>query len=138
MAGYGVDCDPARRLRALVLVVKSELDVDPDEVDRLVRQLRAELTDLDVESVAAASSEKSPPGAKGGNLLHVGALLVTLSATGGVFSVLIEAVRDWLARQVAAQRISVTIDGDTIELERGTARERSALIEAFIRRHEVE
>jgi hypothetical protein len=51
---------------------------------------------------------------------------------------LIETVRDWLARHAAARRISVTIDGDTVVLEKGSEQERSALIEAYIRRHEVE
>lgn len=49
----------------------------------------------------------------------------------------IEAARDWLARDAAARRISVTIDGDTIVLEKASAQERSALIDAYIRRHEV-
>lgn len=35
-------------LRDLVLVVESEPVADPDEVNRSVRQLRTELTDLDV------------------------------------------------------------------------------------------
>jgi hypothetical protein len=60
-----------------------------------------------------------------------------MSATGGVFPVLIETVRDWLARHVATRRISVTIDGDTIVLERGSEQERSALIKAYMRRHGV-
>jgi hypothetical protein len=62
--------------------------------------------------------------------------LVTLSATGGVFATVIATVRDWLARRSGAQSIKVTIAGDTLELERATAAERSELIEAFVRRHE--
>lgn len=138
MAGYGVDRRSDSVLRDLVLVVESELDTDPDAVDRLVRQLRAEFKDLDVESVAPVTSENAPRGAKGIDPLSLGALLVTLTATGGVFTVLIETVRDWLARHAVARRISVTIDGDTIVLEKSSARERSALIDAYIRRHEVE
>lgn len=138
MAGYGVDRGSGSVLRDLVLVVESEPDVDPDEVDRSVRQLRAELKDLDIESVAPVASENVPLGAKGVDPLSVGALLITLSATGGVFTVLIATVRDWLTRHAAAQRISVTLDGDTIVLEKGSAQERSALIDAYMRRHEVE
>lgn len=137
MAGHGVARGPDSVLRDLVLVIESEPDVDPDEIDRSVRQLRSALNDLDVESVAPVTSENAPPGAKGVDPFSLGALLITLSATGGVFTVLIETVRDWLARNTAARRISVTIDGDTLVLEKGSARERSALIEAYLRHHGV-
>lgn len=138
MAGRSLDRTSDSVLRDLVLVVESEPDVDPDEVDRLVRQLCAEIKDLDIESVAPVNSDDVPLGTKGVGPFSLGALLITLSATGGVFSILIETVRDWLARHSVARHISVTIDGDTIVLEKSSARERDALIEAYIRRHEVE
>jgi hypothetical protein len=137
MAGRGVDHGSDNVLRDLVLVVESEPEVDPDALDRSVRQLRAELKDLDVESVAALTSEKAPPAAKGVDPSGLGALLITLPATGGIFTVLIGTARDWLARHAAARSISLTIDGDTIVLERSSAQERTALIEAYLRRHEV-
>ncbi len=138
MAECGVDHGSDRALRDLVLVVESEPDVDPDALDRSVRQLRAELNDLDVESVAPLTTENASPGAKGVDLSSLGDLLITLPATGSVFTVLIETARDWLARQAAARRILVTIDGDTIVLEKSSVQERSALIEAYVRRHGVE
>jgi hypothetical protein len=137
MAGDGVDRGSDSALRDLVLVVESEPDVDSDALDRSVRQLCAELKDLDVESVAPVASEAVPLGAKGADPFSLGALLITLTATGGVVTVLIETARDWLARHAAARRISVTIDGDTIVLEKGSEQERSALIDAYMRRHEV-
>ncbi|MGH3885952.1 MAG: effector-associated constant component EACC1 [Pseudonocardiaceae bacterium] len=137
MAGHGVARGSDSVLRDLVLVVESEPDVDPIEVDRSARQLRAELKDLDVEAVAPASSENAPPGAKGVDPSSLTALLITLSATGGVFTVLIETVGDWLDRHASARRISVTIDGDTLVLEKSSAQERSALIGAYLRRHGV-
>jgi hypothetical protein len=138
MAERGVDRGSDSVLRDLLLVVESVPDEDPNEVDRSVRQLRTELKDLDVESVSPVASKEAPPGAKGFDPFNLGVLLITLSATGGVFTILIETARDWLARHAAAQRISVTIDGDTIVLDKGSTQERSALIEAYIRRHEVE
>jgi len=136
MAGDGiVNRNSKNLLRNLVLVIEPQLDVDADEVDRSVRQLRAELKDLDVESVAMTAGNV-PPGAKGLDPAFVGTLLITLSATGGVFAVLIETVRDWLLRHAAARRITVTIDDDTIVLETCSARDRTALIDAYIRRHQ--
>lgn len=137
VAGCGVDRDADSVLRELILLVEPEPDADPDEVDRLVRQLRTDLKNLDIESVTSVSTEETPPGAKGVDPVNVSALLVTLSAGGGVFAVLIESVRDWLARHAAAERISVTIDGDTLVLEKSSGHERSLLIDAYVRRHEV-
>ncbi|MBV9139523.1 MAG: hypothetical protein JO115_01120 [Pseudonocardiales bacterium] len=137
MAEHGIDHGSDSALRDLVLVVDSETDVDPDVLDRSVRQLRAELKDLDVESIVPLAAEKAPPDAKGVDPSSLGGLLITLPATGGVVTVLIETVRDWLARHAAARRISVTIDGDTIVLETSSAQERTALVDAYLRRHEV-
>jgi hypothetical protein len=138
MAVRDVDPGSGSARRDVVLLVELEPDVDPDEIDRSVRQLRAELMDLDVESVAPVAADNAPPGAKGADLYSLSALLVTLAATGGVFTTLIEAARDWLARQAVGRRISVTIDGDTIVLEKASVQERSALIDVYLRRHEVE
>ena len=109
--------------------------MDPDEAERLTRQFRGELKELDVESIARATPPVTPPAGAKGDLSDWSALLITLSAAGGVFTTLIGMTRDWLVRHPAARRISVTIDGDTIELERASVAERSALIEAYLRRH---
>lgn len=137
MTGYRVDPGSGSLLRDLVLIVEPEPDIDPEGVDRLVRQLRAELENLDVESVGPVNPENAPPGAKGVDPFSAGALLITLTTTGGVVTTLIEVARDWLARHAAAQRISVTIDGDTIVVEKASVQERGALIEAYLRRHEA-
>jgi hypothetical protein len=136
MAGHGGDPGSGSLLRDLVLVVEPEPDVDPDEVDRSVRQLRAELENLDVESVAPVTPENAPPDAKGVDPYSACALLITLTTTGGVVTTLIGVARDWLARHAAARRISVTIDGDTIVVEKASVPERGALIEAYLHRHE--
>jgi hypothetical protein len=138
MAGHGVARGSDRVLRDLILVVEPAPDVDLDEVDRSARQLRAELNDLDVESVAPASSDKAPPGAKGVDPASLTALLITLSATGGVFTVLLETARDWLARHASARRVSVTMDGDTLVLEKASPQEQRTLIKAYLCRHGVE
>lgn len=125
-------------LRELVLVLGVEPDTDPELADRSARRLHAELSTLDIESIRWASTAFAPPLAKGIDPAELTALLITLSDPGGLLTRLIEIARDWLARTATARRISVTIDGDTIELDRASLAERSALIEAYIRRHEVD
>jgi Effector Associated Constant Component 1 len=128
------------RVVTVHLDVYPGLDLDPEDVERLVRRLRAEVAELDVESVTLAASATgvdtpAPEGAKGSDAVTLGAMVVALSASGGVFAALIQTVRDWLERQSGRHRVAVTIDGETIELERATAAQQQAMLEAFIRRH---
>ncbi|MGH3938462.1 MAG: effector-associated constant component EACC1 [Pseudonocardiaceae bacterium] len=124
-------------LRAVPVVLEPEPDTDPDEAERSVRCLRAELTELDVESIPWVTSGAAPELTKGIDPATLAALLITLSDPSGTLTRLIETARDWLARNAAAHRLSVTINGRTIVLENASAQERSALIDAYIRRHEV-
>lgn len=117
-----------------VWVVLAEPDLDPEDHDQLTRRLRAELDDLDVQSVSLATDSLPPPGAKG-DPVTIGALIVALSASGGLLPSLIATVRDWLDRQAGRHRVSVTVNGDTIELDRATVDEQRDLVDAFLRRH---
>lgn len=131
--------DDARAATGRVVDVRVALVADPEfgaeAGERAARQLRSELSELDVESVRAHAGGPAPEGAKGSAALTIGAVVVALSASGGVFTSLVETVRDWLGRSAARHRVTLTIDGDSIELERATADERRALVEAYIRRH---
>jgi hypothetical protein len=130
---------PANRRTAdatevLVAVVPDpELDLEAGE--RVARRLKAEISDLDVESVHPGPGVPAPDAAKGSDTVTLGAIVVALSASGGVLTALVETVRDWLARSSGRHRVSLTIDGDTIELERASDAERRDLIDAYIRRH---
>jgi hypothetical protein len=119
----------------VLLVVAPDPELDPEAGERVTRRLRAEIAELDVESVRPGPGVPAPDAAKGGEAVALGAVVVALSASGGVFTALIETVRDWLARSAARHRVSLTIDGDTIELERASDAERRDLIDAYIRRH---
>ncbi|WP_344074015.1 effector-associated constant component EACC1 [Streptomyces crystallinus] len=122
-------------MREVLLSLAPDEESDAEDVERLTRRLRAELRELDVDVLPPPPLGELPPGAKGGDPVTVGAIVVVLSASGGVFTVLIDTLRDWLGRQSARHRISVTIDGDSIELEHATAEERRELIDGFVRRH---
>ena len=122
--------------RDLLLVLELEPEADADEAERLGRQLRRDLTQLDVEAVKPATLTDVPEGAKGG-AVDWGSLLVTFSAAGGVFTTVIAMAQDWLDQHSAAQRIKMTIDNDTIVLDRASEREREQLIGTWVRRHSV-
>ena len=122
----------------LLLVLEPDPELDPEACERLTRQLCSELAELDVESVGLAAGGTVPDGAKGTDPVTLGAVIVALSASGGVFTGLIDTLRDWLGRHAGRHRISVTIDGDTIELERASAAQQRELVDAYVRRHSVE
>jgi hypothetical protein len=119
----------------VLLVIAPDPELDPEAGERLARQLRSEIVELDVESVRPGPGGIVPDGAKGTDPLTLGAVVVAFSASGGVFTALFETLRDWLGRSSARHRLLLTIDGDTIELERASATERRDLIAAYIRRH---
>jgi hypothetical protein len=120
----------------LLLVLELEPEADSDEAERLGRQLRGDLSQLDVEAVKPATIADVPEGAKGG-AVDWASLLVTFSAAGGVFTSVITLMQDWLDRHSAAQSIKMTIDNDTIVLHRTSAQEREQLISMWVRRHSV-
>lgn len=117
-----------------------ELRLDPseasaDEQELLLRKLRAELTDLEIDIVRADGQEKAPIGAKGTDPVTLGALVVALSASGGVFTSVIDTVKDWLSRHSARHHVKITIAGDSIELSGATSQQRQDLVDAFVRRY---
>ncbi|MDQ0904354.1 hypothetical protein QFZ22_000339 [Streptomyces canus] len=119
----------------VLLLIAPDPELDPETAERLARQLWSEIAELDITSVRPGSGGPVPEGAKGVDAVTFGAVVVALSASGGVFTALVDTVRDWLGRSAARHRVSLTIDGDTIELERASVDERRELIEAYVRRH---
>ncbi len=117
-------------------MLEPDVDADAEDIERLGRQLRSELRSLDVDSVNAVSSDKPPPGSKGPVVEAMTEWLVTLSASGGVFAMLIATVKDWLGRRAGAHKVIVTIDGDTLELSSATSAEQAELVKAFVQRHQ--
>jgi Effector Associated Constant Component 1 len=111
-------------------------EADPAQTERLGRQLRADLQDLDVDDVTRVAGGAAPPGAKSVDVGAVGELLVTMSASGGVLATVVATLRGWLARRDDAAAVKLTIDGDTLELGRASAEERSDLIRAFVQSHQ--
>jgi hypothetical protein len=119
----------------LTVVLEPDPETDPEDRERLGRQLRNELKALDVDEVSTVDPGPPPPGSKGvGTALTE--WLVTLSGGGGVFVSVIGTIKAWLGGRAGAHKVSVTIDGDTLELSNATDAERAELVETFVRRHQ--
>jgi hypothetical protein len=131
---HPMDGSPATTLTALVRLDRGP-ELEPEVAERLTRQLRAELLELDVESVRPVPAGPPPDGAKAADAVTVGAVVVAFSASGGVLTTLVSALREWLARHSTGHRLVVTIDGDTIELDGATSTQQRDLVGAYLRRH---
>ena len=116
------------------VVIEPDPEAGPEDAERLTRQLRDELRKLDLDVVIPRSSEEPPPHAKGGGI-DWGTLLVTLSASGGVFTVVIATIQRWLDHMGLARGITMEIDGDTITLNRASEQQRDELVRMWVRRH---
>jgi Effector Associated Constant Component 1 len=138
-AGSHLSKDGARRSIPRVDVLVSlapDAGADAEESERLGRQLRQELRSLDVDRVQPVTGGEAPAGSKG-DVAAIAEWLVTLSASGGVVATLVGTIRDWLGRRGAGHRITLTIDGDSLELDSATPAERAELIDTFVRRHQT-
>jgi hypothetical protein len=109
--------------------------LDPDAIDRLGRQLRNELRSLDVD-VVQPPDPGAPPGVQGGDAASLSEWLVTMRTGEGEFVTVVATIRDWLGRRAAEHRVTLTVDGDTLELSGVTPVERAELVETFVRRHQ--
>jgi hypothetical protein len=95
----------------------------------MANNLREALLDADVDDVRQGTAGSAPTGAKSGEVLAVGALVVTLAPT--VVGSLMAMVSSWLSRQPSD--VEVEIDGQRF---RGavTRSQREDLVAAYLRR----
>jgi hypothetical protein len=120
---------------SVALQLDGDPGLHPEDRERLTQRLRRELLDLDVDSVTLARGEGDVKGAKVADPVTLGAIVVALSASGGVLPSVIATVRDWLYRSSQAHKISITIGDDKIELDKATADQQQALVQAYCLRH---
>jgi hypothetical protein len=109
-------------------------DTDAEERARLAGRLRAELLDLDVDTVRQPVLGEVPKDAKGADLLAVGQLVVGLVATPEVLASIIGAVQSWLGRN-RARFVKLTLGGDALEVSGVSSAEQDRLIDLWVSRH---
>ncbi|MFI7627270.1 caspase, EACC1-associated type [Microbispora rosea] len=106
----------------------------PHELEDLTARLRAELLDIDVETVQAERGAPPPPGARAVLSFSLGGLVVSLAGTE-LLAAVVSAVTAWLARN-QHRSAKLTIDGDAIELTGVPSGEQRRLTDLWVRRHE--
>lgn len=114
----------------LVVQVNGTADDDQDGLAVLVRRLRVELLDLDVDTVDPLTGDNVPDGAKGVSAL-IGALGIRLGAAG--FAAAFTKIRSWASRN--ERSVEVTIDGDSIKVTGVSSTQQEQLIDVWLSRH---
>ncbi|WP_143074818.1 hypothetical protein [Streptomyces mangrovisoli] len=115
------------------LVLTGEADSDPEEQEALTLQLRARLLELSVERVELQRSGVVPRGAKPGDVVAVGALVVTVAPIA--LRSVIRLLETWI-RHRPVRTVSVRIGEDSLEMQGVSSAEQSRLIDVFIASHE--
>jgi hypothetical protein len=118
----------------LLLSIGADKDADQQELAELTGWLRRELLELDVESVEPLGKGEAPPGAKGFEVLGVGALVVKLAHSTGMLSAVFGAVQQWLSGH-KGRSVKIAMEGDIIEVTGISSSDQRRLIDAWIARH---
>ena len=119
----------------LKLTINPTAETDDEELDRLARQLRQEILDLDVEDAVPLKAGEAPEGSKG-DVVALGALLITTLASSGVMPHLFDLLKTWLTRH-GLRSVTLEIDGDKLEVKGVSAQEQKQLIDAWMSRHKL-
>lgn len=98
-------------------------------VDGAVRDLRTELLDLEVRSVALAGDSGPDSRVKGVDLVEVGGLVVELFAAGALGQ-LVDAIRLWLDRD-RHRSVTLTIGDRSISVTGASREQTDQLIDAL-------
>lgn len=107
-------------------------DTDSEEFTLLSRRLRAELAQLDVESVDYAT-DSPPSGAKTGTAVDLSTLIVTLSDST-VLAALVGLLRTWV-RRGRGREVTIQLGEDKVEIKGELAGREAELINKWLDQH---
>ena len=121
----------------LTVTLAAEPDTDMEDLERLTRQLRDELSELDVQADLVTGGS-APANTKAGDVIEWGTLLLTLAASGGVITALINAILTWLTNRNQSATITIEIGGEKLQITGNPSPEQQQLVKAFLHRHRPE
>ncbi|HEX9018352.1 MAG TPA: hypothetical protein VF806_04165 [Anaerolineaceae bacterium] len=101
---------------SLTLQLVADENADREALDRLTRELRSELLDLDVESVELARGGPAPDGSKAAEVVTLGALAVSIFPT--LIPKLVDFLQSWSLRgESRTVKIKAQAQDRSIEVE---------------------
>lgn len=117
-------------VRSMRLVVSGEADVDQAELESLTAQLRQRLLELDVDEVRLARGDgPAPEGAKPGELIAAGTLVVTLATA--LLRPTLRLIETWLQNR-PVRTVTLDIDGRVLELGHASKDQQQRLVDLYV------
>ena len=104
-------------------------DGDAEELERLTRQLRGRLEELNVDAVEPILGGTAPAGTKAVDWAVLGGLLVRYGPAG--VSAVVRTVQAWVARD-ARRSVTIRAGDRELVLSAATAEQQERLVEAFL------
>jgi hypothetical protein len=115
-----------------LIVVVSVEDADPDELDKLTRQLRVEVDELEVESVEQVSAGPAAEGTKAVDMAAIGQLAVTLAPS--LVPPLFDLLKSWVERKPSTPvKITVKAGRKTTQIEYDPTRTSASDVEELVK-----
>ncbi|MER6569804.1 hypothetical protein ABT288_27325 [Streptomyces sp. NPDC001093] len=120
-----------------VLICLSQEGAEAERVEQLTGYLRQELLAAGVvDDVRAAPASEAPPGTRCADVALVGSLLVGLGQSCSGLNHMATVLRDWLGRFGNTRpSLTLTLDGDTVEISPATDEQMAEAWEIFRRKH---
>jgi hypothetical protein len=115
----------------LSLKINRMLGTEDEEFEQVTRRLRKDILELDVEDVDLVKTEELPEGARSGEVVTLGSLLVTLAASSGVLPSLINTIQSWLKRN-EGHSITLELGGDKLEVKGISSQTQQQLIDEWL------
>ena len=116
----------------VVVRVDAGLDADQSELGQLTLRLRDELEQLDDASAELARGRTPEPGAKSGDVVEWGTLVVS-AVTSGALTAVLKTAHAWLVRQRSGS-LSVRIGDDELVLTAVSLGEQRRVIDDWLAR----
>jgi hypothetical protein len=115
----------------LAVTVVGGPELDEEDLDGLARGLAKELDEAEAGQVALKSTGRVPDGAKAGDFVAIGQLVI---GAIGALPPVVAAIRGWLRRS-PAKRITLVVDGDSLTIESPSSEAENRLIDEWLARH---
>ena len=113
----------------LIIRVYAGPDTDDEELAELALRLRDDLGELDAATVRLARTGTPVPGAKSGDVVEWGTLVVSMVSSGAL-TALIKTADSWLARQ--RHGISLRVGEDELVLTGSSTAHQQRVIEQWL------
>lgn len=120
------------RVERLMLNINAGSEIDYEKVADITLQLRENLLELDVEAVYLVGEGEAPVGAKAGEPVIWGTLLLTLSHEA--LKTVIGYIQSWLRGQGATgcRSVDLEIRGNKLKVKGISSKEQQRLIDTWI------